>query len=380
MRIFIATGEVSGDIHGALVAKKLKELDSSAEIVGFGGRKMAQAQVENIYDMSTLSSIGILEGLNPVFAFKKFEALKKLDKYIEENPIDVMFLVDNQGINLLLVKYCKKKNIPCIYYFPPHVGIWGKWNAKKLRSCKAVITQFMFDYDVYQKYGCNVIFSGHPFVDFKRNSDPNSILGKKCSEKKYTVGVLFGSRIQEINSLSPIFIKSMQMLNNTLGRDVHFLIPIAYPEYKKIIEDKIKANSEIFENMSYTLLENDDTENVYAYSDTIILSSGTSSLIAALYEKPMVICYKISYLTFFLAKFFVKGGFVGMPNILLGKSVAPELLQADCNSYAIVDQISHYLKDKDLYESVKQELSTVKNELGEAGVIERVAKEVLNRI
>ncbi len=380
MRIFIATGEVSGDIQGALVAQKLHELDNSVEIVGFGGRKMGEAGVKNIYDMSTMSSIGLLEGLNPVFAFKKLDALKKLDKYIDENPIDVMFLVDNQGINLLLVKYCKKRNIPCIYYFPPHVGIWGKWNAKKLRSCKSVITQFMFDYNVYKKYNCNVIFSGHPFVDFKRLTDPSSELGKKCKEKKHTIGVLFGSRIQEINSLTPIFMKSMSMLNNTLMGDVHFLIPIAYPEYKKLIEDKIKANSQLFENISYTLLENDETENVYAYSDVIILSSGTSSLIAALYEKPMVICYKISYITYFIAKFFVKGGFVGMPNILRGKLVAPELLQADCNSYAITDQIAHYLKDKELYDSVRQELSKVKDDLGEAGVIERVAREVLDSV
>ena len=373
MRIFIATGEVSGDIQGALVAKKLIELDDSMELVGFGGHRMHISGVENIYDMSTMSTMGILEGMNPILAFKKLGAFNKLKEYIEANPIDMMLLVDNQGINLLLVEYCKKNNIPCIYYFPPHVGIWGRWNAKKLRSCKSVITQFAFDYDVYKKSNCNVMFSGHPFVDLK-NVEPKPL---NIPSKKYTVGVLFGSRMQEINKLSPVFIQSMALLNKMFSGNIRFLIPIAYPEYRKTIDSIMKKHSKLLDGLCYTLLENDETESVYAHSDVIILSSGTSSLIASCYEKPMVICYKISYITYFIARFFVKGGFVGMPNIILGKSVVPELLQSDCNSDAITDQVMHYLTDENIYNSVKKELADVKKHLGDKNVIERVAKEII---
>ncbi len=337
---------------------------------------MAASGVKNIYDMSTMSTMGLLESMNPVFAFKKMGALRKLDEYIEKNPIDMMLLVDNQGINLFLVKYCKRNNIPCIYYFPPHVGIWGKWNAKKLISCKAVITQFQFDYDVYKEYNCNVIFSGHPFANLK------NIEHKKLTiaDKKYTIGILFGSRIQEIQKLAPVFIESMNLLNKMFLGNIRFLIPIAYPEYKNIIDDIIEKNHDIFDNISYELLENEDTESVYQYSDVLILSSGTSSLIAALYQKPMVICYKISFITYFIAKMFVKGGFIGMPNILLGKSVVPEFLQSNCNANAITDMVMRYLTDENLYSDVKKELSVIKNIIGEGDVVENVAKDIISLV
>lgn len=376
MRVFISTGEISGDIQGVLLAKKLQELDSSVELVGFCGEKMQQAGVKNIYDMSIISSVGIIESLDFISVFKKLSALKKLDSYASQNKIDVMLLIDNQGINLFLTKYCKKKNIDCIYYFPPHVGIWGSYNAKKLRSCKSVITQFMFDYDVYKNYGCNAIFSGHPFVDIY----PKTISNKKYSSKKYTIGVLFGSRTQEINMLGDIFIKAMSIIDNEFEGDVHFLVPIAHTDYKKIIEDKIKANRSLLGGVSYSLLENEHTDDVYTHSDAIMLSSGSASLIAALHEKPMVICYKLSYFTYFIAKFFIKDGFIGMPNILLGKYVVPELLQYRCGNKSVASQIILYLKDKELYSSVKYELSKVRDCLGDRGVVERVAKEVFSSL
>ena len=171
MRIFIATGEVSGDIQGALLAKKIKELDPSIILDGFGGVEMQKANVNILSDMSTLSTMGIFEGANPVYAFKKLGAFNILQDYLKKNKVDIMLLVDNQGVNLLLAKYCKANNIEYIYYFPPHVGIWGAWNAKKLLSAKKIITPFLFDYEVYEKYGCNVMYSGHPFADLDYNKE-----------------------------------------------------------------------------------------------------------------------------------------------------------------------------------------------------------------
>lgn len=373
MKIFIATGEVSGDIQGAILAKELRALDKKISIAGFGGHAMQEAGVENIEDMSTMSTMGILEGANPIFAFKKLGAFSKLKEYLKNNKIDLMVLVDNQGVNLILAKYCKKNNIPYVYYFPPHVGVWGAWNAKKLRSCRRVITQFHFDYDVYKKYNCNVIFSGHPFADLKEINPPKLDL----AQKKYTVGVLFGSRFQEINTLAPVFIKSMKMMHDMLSGDIRFVIPIAYPEYRNAIQAIMKKHENLLSGLTYTFLEGRETEYVYSYSDMLILSSGTSSLIAACYKKPMVICYKISLPTFIIGKMFVRGGFIGMPNIISGKSVAPELLQGECNRDAIVSHAMRYLTDKAYYAETVENLSKVRESLGEQGVVARVAKEII---
>lgn len=374
MRIFIATGEVSGDIQGALLAKKIKELDSSIILDGFGGVEMQKADVNILSDMSTLSTMGIFEGANPVYAFKKLGAFNILQDYLKKNKVDIMLLVDNQGVNLLLAKYCKDNNIPYIYYFPPHVGIWGAWNAKKLLSAKKIITPFLFDYDVYKKYGCNVMYSGHPFADLDYNREIPKL---DMPEKDYTVGVLFGSRHQEITKLAPVFIKAMKMLNDMLSSNIRFVIPIAYPEYTEPIKKIIDNYKNILEGVSYSLLNGENKDYVYSYSDALIMSSGTASLLAACYGKPMVICYKISHITFLLGKLLTNIKYVGMPNVLLNEEAVPELLQNDCNPNTITSYIMKYLTDKEYYKKVSTNLLRVRDTLGEKNVLERIAKEII---
>ena len=374
MRIFIATGEVSGDIQGALLAKKIKELDSSIILDGFGGVEMQKANVNILSDMSTLSTMGIFEGANPVYAFKKLGAFNILQDYLKKNKVDIMLLVDNQGVNLLLAKYCKANNIPYMYYFPPHVGIWGAWNAKKLLSAKKIITPFLFDYEVYKKYGCDVMYSGHPFADLDYGREIPKL---DMPPKDYTVGVLFGSRHQEITKLAPVFIKAMKMLNDMLSSNIRFVIPIAYPEYTEPIKKIIDNYKNILEGVSYSLLNGDNKDYVYSYSDALIMSSGTASLLAACYGKPMVICYKISHITFFLGKLLTNIKYVGMPNVLLNEEAAPELLQNDCNPNAITSYIMKYLTDKEYYKKVSTNLLRVRDTLGEKNVLERIAKEII---
>lgn len=374
MRIFIATGEVSGDIQGALLAKKIKELDSSIILDGFGGVEMQKANVNILSDMSTLSTMGIFEGANPVYAFKKLGAFNILQDYLKKNKVDIMLLVDNQGVNLLLAKYCKANNIPYMYYFPPHVGIWGAWNAKKLLSAKKIITPFLFDYEVYKKYGCDVMYSGHPFADLDYDREIPKL---DMPPKDYTVGVLFGSRHQEITKLAPVFIKAMKMLNDMLSSNIRFVIPIAYPEYTEPIKKIIDNYKNILEGVSYFLLNGDNKDYVYSYSDALIMSSGTASLLAACYGKPMVICYKISHITFFLGKLLTNIKYVGMPNVLLNEEAAPELLQNDCNPNAITSYIMKYLTDKEYYKKVSTNLLRVRDTLGEKNVLERIAKEII---
>lgn len=375
MRIFIATGEVSGDIQGALLAKKIKELSPDIIMDGFGGVEMQNSGVNILSDMSTLSTMGIFESVNPRFAFKKLDAFKILKMYLSKNKIDIMVLVDNQGANLLLAKYCKKNDIKYIYYFPPHVGIWGEWNAKRLLSAKKIITPFKFDYEVYKNHGCNVIYSGHPFADLNYNLDIPKL---NMEEKEYTVGILFGSRYQEIKKLSPVFIKSMKILNDMLSSNIRFVIPIAYPEYKETIEKIISNHRDLLKGISYTFLEGENKDFVYKYSDALIMSSGTASLIAACYGKPMVICYRISYITFFLGKLLTNIKYVGMPNVMLNEEAAPELLQSDCNPNAITSHIIKYLTDKEYYKETSGNLTRVRDMLGEKNVLERVAKEIIN--
>jgi len=375
MNIFMATGEVSGDIQGAMLAKKLYEFSHDIKIDGLGGIEMKEAGVNILTDMSTFSTVGILEGINPVLLFRQLNAFYKLKNYISKNKIDLMILVDNQGVNLILAKFCKKNNIRYVYYFPPHVGIWGAWNARRLVSSELVITPFMFDYEVYEKHGCKSFYSGHPFIDLDYDK---KVLPLTIDKKTYTVGILFGSRFQEIEALLPVFIKSMRLLYDMLSKDIRFVIPIAYPEYKEKILSLINDHKDIIKDIPYQFLDSNNKDDVYIHSDVLILSSGTASLLAACYGKPMVICYKISHVTFFIAKLLTKIKFIGMPNILLNEKVVPELLQSDCNSSVISSHVMEYITSKDFYDKTSKKLLHVRDFFGEKNVLEKIALKILN--
>ena len=170
----------------------------------------------------------------------------------------------------------------------------------------------------------------------------------------------------------------MKTLNDMLSSNIRFVIPIAYPEYKKTIEKIIDNHKNLLKDIQYTFLEGENKDFVYKYSDALIMSSGTASLIAACYGKPMVICYRISYITFFLGKLLTNIKYIGMPNVMLNEEAAPELLQSDCNPNAITSHIMKYLADKEYYKKTSDNLMKVRDMLGEKNVLERVAKEIIN--
>ncbi len=170
----------------------------------------------------------------------------------------------------------------------------------------------------------------------------------------------------------------MKILNDTLLSNIRFIIPIAYPEYVEPIKKILNEYKDLLKGISYSLLYEEEKEYVYSYSNALIMSSGTASLLAACYGKPMVICYKISYITFILGKLLTNIKYVGMPNVLLNEEAAPELLQNDCNPNAIASHIIKYLTDKEYYRKTSNNLLRVRETLGEKNVLERIAKEIIN--
>ena len=146
----------------------------------------------------------------------------------------------------------------------------------------------------------------------------------------------------------------------------------------KFFAYQIANYKDLLKNISYTFLEGESKDFVYKYSDALIMSSGTASLISACYGKPMVICYRISYITFFLGKILTNIKYIGMPNVMLNEEAAPELLQSDCNPNAITSHIIKYLTDKEYYKKVSDNLIRVRDMLGEKNVLERAAKEIIN--
>ncbi len=365
-RIMFSAGEVSGDLHGSNLALELKNrFGNNVELFGLGGQRMSNAGVKIIDDITTLSTIGFTEPIS--FILKKLRVGLKLKKLFKSEEIDLLILIDNQGFNIPLSKWAKDCNIKTMYFFPPPVSIWGHWNAKKLvKQVDTILCPFETDHSIYLNEGGCSLFVGHPFIDtvktFKSKDDIRKELNIK-SEK--VVSLLPGSRTQEINNLLHTMLLASEILHKQY--DLTFLIAISSQKFKERIVKEVSN----FPDLKIIPIDkwNYDYLNI---SDFAITSSGTATLEIALLGIPMVILYQISSLTFTIGKKLVKAEHVGLPNLLYGDTVVPELLQKDMNVEEIVKQTSKFLDDKNYYDSTIRKLLSIKDKLGEPGVFSRI--------
>ena len=370
--IFISAGEVSGDVHAGELMKAVKKTAPKTVFSGIGGKNMAAAGLRSISgDISTLSTIGLVDSLR--FPMKKGRAYKDALAFLKKHKIDLAVLVDNQGFNIPLMKAAKGLGIPTVYYFPPHVSIWGEWNAPVLaKFADLIVCPNAADFEVYRNSGANAVFCGNPLLDkvhdFKMGRNFHSKYG--LDKKKKTVTLLPGSRHQEIETLLPVMLDAAKVLMEKHGLQV--LLPVSHPDFRKKVEamvEKAGLNGakgfNLLDGMSYEAM------NV---SDVTVLSSGTASLESALFGKPPVICYRISALSFFIGKMLVKKQMIGLPNIILDKKVFPELLQKDCSADNIVRQTLHFLhSDARKKAELDGYFRQIRKNLGEYPVVKKAA-------
>lgn len=376
--IFISAGEVSGDIHAAALINKMKELDPSLRFEGLGGPNMISAGMKSILksDFSTMSTMGFVEAGR--FFHKKSSILKSSLKYIRDNRIKHLLLVDNQGFNIPLAKKAFKSGVKSIYYFPPQVSIWARWNAKTMaRYIDLIIAPFYQDYLIYKEKGGNAVFPGHPLLDI--TSEPFTSKGLyekyKLDKNKKIVSIMPGSRHQEIETLMEPMLQAAKILIEKHGISV--VLPVSHKEFEETILKKIKFYGL---EESITVIRN-DSYNAMRMADVNILASGTASLESALFRKPPVICYKISPVSFLIGRLLIQVKMIGLPNILLGKKFFPELLQKDCNADNIVKETLSLLHPgTEKKKKMAGYFDDIRKSLGEENVIERVARLVTERI
>ncbi len=373
-RLFFSAGEISGDIHASNLMKVLKKLDSSIEFVGNGGIKMYEAGLNPISKENvTYSTVGLSDSLRFINIQK--EIWRTTTLYLKKNKVDAVILIDHQGFNIPLAGFCKKMSIPVYYYFPPHVSIWGRWNAPKLaKLTNGLFIPYYEDYIVYLEYTNKAYYYGHPLVEnisnFKLEDDFYYKFGIDGS--KNIVGIFPGSRFQEIEALTPVMLKAAKLLSRNY--ELTFLVSVAHSDFKPLIEkfvgDSRLNNVKVIDNMAYSIM---------SVSNFIIASSGTTTLESVLFEKPVIICYKISNLSFFIGKMLVKQKMVGLPNIIMKEKFLPELLQNDCNEDRIFEEGVKFLenKNRDIF---KQKAKILKEKLGNPPIVNKIAEHILREL
>lgn len=368
MKIMFSAGEASGDTHAASVAKALRELDPSVTMLGMGGQLMAKEGVRIVYDIKDLGVIGIVEIIKALPKFFKLRTyLKQI--MIHEKP-DLLVCVDYPGFNMKLAKVAHDLGIPVIYYIAPTIWAWHKSRGKDIKKyVTKVASIFPFEAKAYEDFACDVEFVGHPLLDIVKaefsKEEAYSYFG--ASPQNKNILLMPGSRKQEVASLLDIMMDGAKDLQADMP-NLAFFLPRAHTISREDLENilaKYPIPVTITEGHTYDLMQ---------ICDVCLAASGTATLETALMELPTVLLYRLSPLTYGLGKLLVDLEFVGLPNIVAGKQVIPELLQGDVTSSNIVKEVKPMLNDAQYRTEMIHNLKNVKTALGGPGAVKRVAQ------
>ena len=366
--ILIVAGEASGDLHGSNLIKSLKEIDSSLVLYGIGGEKMKSLGFDTIKDSRELAVVGISEVFFKLG--KLYSAFNKLKRVLDEKRPDVVVLIDFPDFNLHFAKAVKKRGIPIVYYISPQVWAWRKGRGKKIaRLVDKMLVIFPFEVDIYKKAGVDVEYVGHPLaVTVSCQLSKNDALADIGMAQYPTVALLPGSRKHEIARLLPVMLEAAAMIKKEI-KDVQFVLPAADTIENNFLMGFMSSNTQvkIVRGKLYEALK---------ASDAAIAVSGTVTLETALMEIPMVIVYKLSFLTAIMGRIFVHINHAGLPNIVVGRRIVPELIQEDATPSAIAENSLRILKDKSERDKIISGLKEVGRKLGNRDASKNAAEKI----
>ncbi len=369
--VMLVAGEASSDFHGACLAKEIFALSPNIRITGMGGQAMAVAGVEVISGFSSLSAIGIIEVLGKIpLGFKR---LAEIVEYLKKNKPDVLVTIDFPEFNIRLGKIASKMGIPVVYYFPPTVWAWRKKRANTIaKYFKKVICVFPFEAEVFRKAGADVAFFGHPLLDIAKSSHSIEDIyhNLNLDPSRQVLGILPGSRKGEIKRLLPVMLESA-------GRLIE-KFPAIQPIMVLAPTIKDSDIGPYIESISFKLtLVRDNTYDALSICRLALISSGTATLEAACLGIPMIILYKLNWLTYLLGKLLIRIPFIGLPNIIAQKEVVPELIQAEANAQNVVSKASILIENDPAWLIVQENLALVREKLGCCGATKKAAEMIV---
>ena len=363
----IVAGEASGDVHAAHLVDELKKIDPALTFSGVGGPRLRASGVELYKDISSLAVVGFVEVLKHYREIRGIFNLI-LKKINDVKPLAVI-LVDYPGFNLRLAREIKKRGVKVIYYISPQV--WA-WKADRVEQVKKYVDKmlvlFRFEEDFYARRGVRVDFVGHPLVDaLTAPTDKNKFCQRYgLDTEKLTIGLLPGSRQNEVNALLPVMIGAADLLQKEFT-SIQFLVLKAHTIERSLLERYCRdavCQPKIIDAGTY--------DGINA-CHLCIVASGTATLETAILEKPMVIVYKTSFLTWLMAKLLVKIPYIGLVNVVAGKKIVPECVQFQATPARVAAELRKMITDEIRVTVIKENLRDVKNLLGPPGASRRAA-------
>ncbi|PPJ62011.1 lipid-A-disaccharide synthase [Cuspidothrix issatschenkoi] len=381
MRIFISTGEVSGDLQGSLLIAALHRQAIAAgltlEIVALGGEKMAQAGAKILGNTSGIGSMGLIESLPYVIPTLRVQ--RQAIAYLEKNLPDLVVLIDYLGPNLGIGTYMRKNlpDVPVAYYIAPQEWVWSMsfQNTNRIVGfTDKLLAIFPEEARYYQEHGANVSWVGHPLIDRMANAPSRETAREKLGIKteEIAIALLPASRHQELKYLLPVIFQAAQNIQSKLP-NVHFWIPLSLEVFRKPITAAIK---EYGLNATIVLGQQQD---IFASADFAITKSGTVNLELALLNIPQIVVYRLHAFTAWIARNILKGSipFASPVNLVVMREIVPEFLQEQATPENITQAAMELLLNPKNRENTLENYQQMRDSLGELGVCDRTAKEIL---
>ena len=372
LRIGIVAGEASGDLLAAGLIEAIRARHPDAQFEGVAGPRMVEAGCQALFPLEKLSVMGLVEVLRHLPELLGIR--RQLQVHYLTNPPDLFIGVDAPDFNLALERQLKQHGIPTVHYVSPSVWAWRQYRVKKIaRSVDLMLTLFPFEADFYRQHQVPVAFVGHPLADqIPEQVDRQAVrarLGLPVQAR--VIALLPGSRRSELRYLAQPFIEAAKWCCRQHG-DLHFVVPLATPATRAIFE---AALAEYGADLPLTVLDG-QSHSAMAAADAILLASGTATLEALLYKRPMVVAYRLAPLTYWLARRLLKTPYYSLPNQLLGRPCVAEITQHEVNGERLGRELLDVLKageDQQQIQAFGEVAKTLRR-----GASQRVADAVLD--
>ncbi len=373
--ILIVTGEASGDLHGANLVRSLVNKKPDLSFSGMGGPELASCGVEILFDAAKISVVGIFEVVSHLGDI--FLAQKVLRRRLRKNRPDLLIIIDLPDFNLMLAKKAKQLGIPVFYYITPQVWAWRSGRVKTIRKRVDKIGVILpFEEDFFRHHNIDAHYVGHPLLDvvYSNSTKKEFLQGYNLPEKTICVGLLPGSRRREIASLLPDFLEAARLLQESSNEKITFFLPQATTISKKDLDD---AGLSFYQNTLDIRIVLEERYQMMASCNAVVAASGTVTLELAILEVPMVVTYRLSTLSYRIAKILVKLDHFSLVNLIAGYEAVPELLQDEVTPEHIAENLKSILTSDNRGQTVKKALAEVRQKLGSRGASDKAAEVVL---
>lgn len=374
--IMLSCGEASGDLYAAALVRELRAAEPACRVLGLGGPQLASTGAELIGDYRGMSVTGLFEALRVLP--RSYAIYRRMLEAARRAEPDVLVAIDFPDFNFRLGQALRRRGVRVVYYISPQLWAWRPGRLDTLRRfVDRMLVIFPFEVPIYERAGVPVEFVGHPLVDLVRGVEPRGpfLASLDLRSDAPTVALLPGSRPNELRLILPPLAEAVRLIATEV-RDVQFLVARA-PHLDSSLFAPIEEAR--LAGLRIATVEG-RTDTVLAAADAVVTASGTATVQTALHERPMVIVYRLSPLTYRLGIRFVNVDTYGMANLVAGRKIVPELIQDGFTPRAVADETLKYLRDPVHAERTREALRDVKRRLGASGASRRAAQAVLRAV